>query len=280
MGIHSRDQGRNRRSLPPRTNSELLKHAVAMNLLPTPSHNSSSVQNTGLGPGETWARISIVQGASYSLNLLQELINATLGTQLRFYNVCVEVQNVVMYAKIRQKQEIQFRKLLQSLRDPITGKDQLVTDLTTVPEPRVPSCPSNSTVLNIGSLFPDSWMEALRACFRERFQPTTRSLDLSSLHTEPTLLSQGLYLPLNRTSIVHAMISILKNNGAQVGPHFSCALSLTGVLSRALLDILSVFTCLCLILFILEMLWSVCRTLCYLWCPKIETKSASSSNST
>ncbi|KAA0189091.1 Nuclear RNA export factor 1 [Fasciolopsis buskii] len=218
FGLHSRDRGRHRKSFPPGGSSEQIKRAVAMNLLPTPSNVSTSVLNTGLGPGEAWARITVIRGELYPLNSLQELINSTLGTQLRFYNVCIEGHNAVLYAKIRQKQFPEFRKSLQSLRDPNNVRDQLITELAPVPEPRVPPSPSNptTTAQNIGSLLPESWMEALRACFRERFQPATRSLDLSSLHTEPTLLSQGLYLPLNKSAVVHAMISILKENKAQL----------------------------------------------------------------
>ncbi|TPP56747.1 Nuclear RNA export factor 1 [Fasciola gigantica] len=218
FGLQCRDQGRNRKSFPPGGNTEMIKRAVAMNLLPTPSNALLGAQNTGLGPGEIWACITVVQGILYPLNSLQEVINNALGTQLRFYNACFEGRNAVLYAKIREKQLVQYSKSLQSLRDPNNGRDQLVTELTPVSEPRVPPSPSNPTptAQNIGTLLPESWMEALRACFRERFQPTTRSLDLSSLHTEPILLSQGLYLPLNKSSVVHAMISILKENGAQL----------------------------------------------------------------
>lgn len=78
--------------------------SVFLQLLPTPSNVSTSVLNTGLGPGEAWARITVIRGELYPLNSLQELINSTLGTQLRFYNVCIEGHNAVLYAKIRQKQ--------------------------------------------------------------------------------------------------------------------------------------------------------------------------------
>ncbi|CAL8082644.1 unnamed protein product [Calicophoron daubneyi] len=215
-GSHRRDQMGGRRSFPSTGSVDMLKRAMAMNLLPTPS-GSSSPQNSGLAHGEAWARITVVYGVAHPLNTIQELVNTAFGTQLRFYNACTEGRNAVMYARIRQKQLTPYRKALQTLRDPIENKS-LVGDISLVPEPRLPSssnqAPSNYRDLN--SALPEPWMDALRRCFLERYQPTTRTLDLSALHTDPTLLSQGLYLPLNRPAVVHALISILKDNGAQL----------------------------------------------------------------
>ncbi|GAA47337.1 Nuclear RNA export factor 1 [Clonorchis sinensis] len=212
---HRRDGfGGGRRSFP----SDMLKRAVAMNLLPTPSGSTQAAQNTGLAHGESWARITVVHGATQPLNAVQEMVNTALGTQLRFYNVCIEGRNSVLYAKIRQRQLMTYRKALQSLRDPSDNKT-FIGDITLVHEPRVPQSDTANLSSTSGELtysLPDSWVAALRRCFVERFHAGTRNLDLSSLHTDPTLLSQGLYLPLNKTAVVHAMVNILKENAAKL----------------------------------------------------------------
>ncbi|KAF7233441.1 hypothetical protein EG68_11030 [Paragonimus skrjabini miyazakii] len=214
VNINRRDHGGGgRKSYPP----DMVRRAMAMNLLPTPSGSSSGMHNSGLGPGESWVRITIVYGVAYPLNALQELVNTAFGTQLRFYNVCVEGRNAIMFAKVRLKQLVTYKKALLTLRDPSDNKT-IVGDITPVPEPRVPSAPSNLSQGSAGlsNALPEAWMEALRRCFLERFQSVSRSLDLSSLHTDPALLSQGLYLPLNRAAVVHALVSILKDNAAQL----------------------------------------------------------------
>ncbi|CAH8675598.1 unnamed protein product [Schistosoma haematobium] len=146
---------------------------------------------------------------------LQQLVTTIVGTQLRFYNTCVEGRNALMHAKIRQKDVQSYRKSLQNLRDPSQGS-QLITDITIVPEPRVPSSSDKRNESPNTSPLPETWIEALKQCFVQRYQPTTRSLDLSSLHTDPVLLSQGLYLPLNKQAVVHTLITILKQNQAQL----------------------------------------------------------------
>ncbi|KAF5398418.1 Nuclear RNA export factor 1 [Paragonimus heterotremus] len=214
VNINRRDHGSGgRKSYPP----DMVRRAMAMNLLPTPSGSSAGMHNSGLGPGESWVRITIVYGVAYPLNALQELVNTAFGTQLRFYNVCVEGRNAIMFAKVRLKQLVTYKKALLTLRDPSDNKT-IVGDITPVPEPRVPSAPSNLSQGSAGlsNALPEAWMEALRRCFLERFQSVSRSLDLSSLHTDPALLSQGLYLPLNRAAVVHALVSILKDNAAQL----------------------------------------------------------------
>ncbi len=94
--------------------------------------------------------------------------------------------------------------------DPNLGKP-IVCDLAEVKEPEVPSLDATNPIL------PEEWVAALRQAFLERFQTTTRILDLSSLHTDSTLLSKGFYIPLNRTAVFSTFIAILQENNAVVG---------------------------------------------------------------
>lgn len=98
---------------------------------------------------------------------------------------------------------------MSNFKDPNTDK-VLSCDLTISREPDVPPREGDATTL------PEHWAEALRQCFLERFQTATRILDLSSLHTDPTLLSKGFYMPLNRTPVFSTFLSILQENSAQV----------------------------------------------------------------
>ncbi|CAH8675593.1 unnamed protein product [Schistosoma haematobium] len=193
----------------------MLKRAMNMNLIGGSAASVVTAQNSGLAPGEVWVRITIVHGANHPMMDLQQLVTTIVGTQLRFYNTCVEGRNALMHAKIRQKDVQSYRKSLQNLRDPSQGS-QLITDITIVPEPRVPSSSDKRNESPNTSPLPETWIEALKQCFVQRYQPTTRSLDLSSLHTDPVLLSQGLYLPLNKQAVVHTLITILKQNQAQL----------------------------------------------------------------
>ncbi|VDO83479.1 unnamed protein product [Schistosoma mattheei] len=204
-----------RKSIISGNNVDMLKRAMNMNLIGGSAASVVTAQNSGLAPGEVWVRITIVHGANHPMMDLQQLVTTTVGTQLRFYNTCVEGRNALMHAKIRQKDVQSYRKSLQNLRDPSQGS-QLITDITIVPEPRVPSSSDKRNESPNTSPLPETWIEALKQCFVQRYQPTTRSLDLSSLHTDPVLLSQGLYLPLNKQAVVHTLITILKQNQAQV----------------------------------------------------------------
>ncbi|VDQ06206.1 unnamed protein product [Trichobilharzia regenti] len=201
----------------PSNNMEMIRRAVSMNLVSGSGTSGVTSQNSGLAAGEVWVRITVVNGANHSPTDLQQIIIAAVGTQLRFYNTCVEGKNFLTYAKVRQKEVPNYRKSLQGARGSIQGS-QLVTDITMVPEPRVPSTSeskSSSESTNSTPL-PETWIEALKQCFVQRYQPNTRTLDLSSLHTDPDLLSRGLYLPLNKQAVVHALIAILKQNQAQL----------------------------------------------------------------
>ena len=83
-----------------------------------------------------------------------------------------------------------------------------------------PDVPGNSLVKSdvgiAASLLPEAWMAALKDCFKERFQITTNSLDLSSLHTDLGLLSRGYYIPLNKSIVLSSFIAILQENNARV----------------------------------------------------------------
>ncbi|CAH8663826.1 unnamed protein product [Schistosoma curassoni] len=204
-----------RKSIISGNNVDMLKRAMNMNLIGGSAASVVTAQNSGLAPGEVWVRITIVHGANHPMMDLQQLVTTIVGTQLRFYNTCVEGRNALMHAKIRQKDVQSYRKSLQNLRDPSQGS-QLITDITIVPEPRVPSSSDKRNESPNTSPLPETWIEALKQCFVQRYQPTTRSLDLSSLHTDPVLLSQGLYLPLNKQAVVHTLITILKQNQAQL----------------------------------------------------------------
>ncbi|VEL32741.1 unnamed protein product [Protopolystoma xenopodis] len=201
-----------RRSNP---SNAFVKHAVQMNLVQNnvspPSHS------TGLMQGEIWVRVRIVSAAGYSVDWLREALNSACGTQFRLYNIMTECNNRVVFIKMRQRQLPECRKMVQSVRDPIEGKP-LVIDLTVVPEPSVPSPNINQDANSeiIDSSLPTTWLEALQRCFVERFQATSACLDLSSLHTDPTLLSQGLYLPLNKSSVADALVNILRQNNAKL----------------------------------------------------------------
>ncbi|CAH8668306.1 unnamed protein product [Heterobilharzia americana] len=218
--LRRRDHGGkfgSRKSAASGNNMDIIKRAMSMSLISGSGASGVTAQNSGLAAGEVWVRITIVHGANRSMIDLQELISAIVGTQLRFYNAYVEGKNALMYAKIRQKEVSNYRKSLQNTRNPHEAS-QLITDVTIVPEPRVPCISgkiSGPESLNSTSL-PETWVEALKQCFVQRYQPNTRSLDLSSLHTDPALLSQGLYLPLNKQVVVHALIAILKQNQAQL----------------------------------------------------------------
>lgn len=104
---------------------------------------------------------------------------------------------------------------MQSIHDP-TSNILLGVDMSTVYEPRVSNVSNSSGSNGVPSSLPIHWIDALRQCFLQRFQLNTRSLDLSNLHLDSSLLSQGLYLPLNRDVVVSALVNILRENKAQV----------------------------------------------------------------
>lgn len=93
----------------------------------------------------------------------------------------------------------------------------IVCDVKACLEPDVPaSTMENSDARIAASLLPESWMAALKECFKERFQLATNILDLSSLHTDLTLLNRGYYIPLNKNIVFSSFIVILQENNAKV----------------------------------------------------------------
>ena len=109
---------------------------------------------------------------------------------------------------------------MRNIKNPTTGQP-ILCDCRPCREPEVPTRAqasgggdeSGAAPLN---LLPDTWMEALRECFKERFQATSRVLDLSSLHSDVTLLNKGFYIPLNRVIVLSSLVAILQENSAQV----------------------------------------------------------------
>ena len=105
--------------------------------------------------------------------------------------------------------------------NPATGS-AVVCDVRPCSEPEVP-LPTVGAA-NAGSgLLPEPWMNTLRECFKERFQVTSRVLDISSLHTDVSLLNKGYFIPLNKTVVFSSFIAILQENNAKVNcsGHFS-----------------------------------------------------------
>ncbi len=84
-----------------------------------------------------------------------------------------------------------------------------------MPTDTVPGAPTVSTPSG-ANLLPAHWIDALRECFKERFQTTLRILDLSNLHNDLTLLNRGFYIPLDKTPVFSSFIAILQENNAQV----------------------------------------------------------------
>ncbi|VDD84209.1 unnamed protein product, partial [Mesocestoides corti] len=171
--------------------------------------------NCGLAPGETWMRVNVVHGASIPLDFLRENLGAALGTPIRIYNANLKGENRVFFFKMRAKKLGTHRKAVNGIVNPNTGAP-LVCDINPCREPEVPLNVSDASAGSAPALLPSSWMDALRECFRERFQATTRVLDLSSLHTDLTLLSKGFYIPLDKTPVFSSFVAILQENNAQL----------------------------------------------------------------
>uniref|UniRef100_A0A183T7K5 Nuclear RNA export factor 1 n=2 Tax=Schistocephalus solidus TaxID=70667 RepID=A0A183T7K5_SCHSO len=186
-------------------NVDAVRNTIGGNLAGSPQ----SCQTYGLAVGESWLRVTVILGAQIPLDFLKENLGAAFGIPIRAFNLFTRNNNLTFFLKVRTKQIQTYRKATSTVMDPNSGKP-IVCDLSLVREPEMPPLPAGSQTL------PDQWIEALRQCFTERFQTTTRVLDLSSLHTDPTLLSKGLYIPLNRTSVFSTFVSILQENSAQL----------------------------------------------------------------
>ncbi|KAL7053063.1 hypothetical protein AAHC03_026105 [Spirometra sp. Aus1] len=186
-------------------NVEAVRNTIGGNLGGSPQ----SCQTYGLAVGESWLRVTVILGAHIPLDFLKENLGAAFGIPIRAFNLFTRNNNLTFFLKVRTKQIQTYRKATSTVMDPNSGKP-IICDLSLVREPEMPPPSPGSQAL------PDLWTEALRQCFTERFQTTTRVLDLSSLHTDPTLLSKGLYIPLNRTSVFSTFVSILQENSAQL----------------------------------------------------------------
>ena len=101
--------------------------------------------------------------------------------------------------------------MIKSMVNPTTGST-LVCDVRPCNEPDVPLPATGSGA----GLLPEPWMNVLRECFKERFQATSRALDVSSLHTDISLLNKGYFIPLNKTIVFSSFIAILQENNAKV----------------------------------------------------------------
>lgn len=99
-----------------------------------------------------------------------------------------------------------------------TNNTPIICDVKACFEPDVPSSTfANADAGISAALLPESWMNALRECFKERYQTTSKVLDLSSLHTDLTLLNRGYFIPLNKNIVFSSFLAILQENNARVG---------------------------------------------------------------
>lgn len=74
-------------------------------MLPNSGPSSTCTSRScGLSYGEAWVKIVVNNATHIPLTNLFELINTAIGTQLRFFNPSIENQNIVMFAKVRQKE--------------------------------------------------------------------------------------------------------------------------------------------------------------------------------
>ncbi|EUB60319.1 Nuclear RNA export factor [Echinococcus granulosus] len=190
---------------------EVVRRVVVGDLPP-----SSSYSRTYVSPqGEVWVRANIANGASMSIDFLKESFSAAIETTVRIYNLIMKGENCTFFFKIRSKKLGDYCKAIKSIINPVTGAP-IVCDIKSCSEPEVPLASTNANNGVTGALLPEAWMAALRECFKERFQATTNVLDLSSLHTDLTLLSKGYFIPLNKTIVFSSFIAILQENDAKL----------------------------------------------------------------
>lgn len=165
--------------------------------------------------GEVWVRANIANGGTLSTDFFKESFSAAIGTTVRIYNFMPRGGNCAFFFKIRSKKLGDYSKAIKGIINPATGAP-IVCDIKPCSEPEVPTISANANSGVAAPLLPDSWMAALRECFKERFQATTNTLDLSSLHTDLSLLNKGYFIPLNKTIVFSSFVAILQENNAKL----------------------------------------------------------------
>ncbi|KAL5964507.1 Nuclear RNA export factor 1 [Taenia solium] len=190
---------------------EVIRRVMVGDFPPGSSYSRSYVSPQG----EVWIRANVTNGASMSIDLLKEIFSAAIGSTVRIYNLLMKGENCTFFFKIRSKKLGDYNKALKGIANPVTGAP-IVCDIKTCSEPEVPMISSNAKNAIAASLLPEAWMAALRECFKERFQTSTSVLDLSSLHTDLTLLNKGYFIPLNKTIVFSSFVSILQENDAKL----------------------------------------------------------------
>jgi hypothetical protein len=65
-------------------------------------------------------------------------------------------------------------------------------------------------------------VEKLKIVMSSRYDPATRTLDLSALYEDKNLQKEGLYLPLNRNVIAVTVGKIIQQNIPEVSTAVSC----------------------------------------------------------
>jgi len=57
----------------------------------------------------------------------------------------------------------------------------------------------------------------MQVCMSNRYDPATKALNLSSLHTDPALAQDSLFLALSRPQVMSNVVKIIKENIPEVG---------------------------------------------------------------
>ncbi|KAL3317456.1 Nuclear RNA export factor [Cichlidogyrus casuarinus] len=181
-------------------------HKKSVNMSWVRDQGLSNTGENATASGEVWLKIILIYGAQLPRDWLTETLGSALGSQLKLYNVYTEQKNLVVFVKIRRKQLSEFRASLGHLREPSEVKP-LSCDCNVVNEPGLaPPQPDSPHIL------PSDWTDILKECISHRYQSTARTLDLSNLHGDHELMSQGLFLALNKIPVANTVCQLLIGN--------------------------------------------------------------------
>ncbi|VDL53678.1 unnamed protein product [Hymenolepis diminuta] len=195
----------------PNANAEMIRRVMFVDGQ-GPSHTQ-----TVLAPvGETWVRASVANAASLPMEFFKESISTAIGSPIRVYNYMTKGEGCIFFFKLRSKRLNESIQAIKAIVNP-TNNTPIICDVKACFEPDVPSSTfANADAGISAALLPESWMNALRECFKERFQTTSHVLDLSSLHTDLTLLNRGYFIPLNKNIVFSSFLAILQENNARL----------------------------------------------------------------
>nr|CDS25628.1 nuclear rna export factor 1 [Hymenolepis microstoma] len=200
-----------RNSQRPNANSEIIRRVMFVDG-PGPSHTQTVVSQTG----ETWMRATVSNAGSLPMEFFKESISTAVGSPIRIYNYMAKGESCTFFFKLRSRKMNESFQAIKAIVNPNTNTP-IVSEVKACLEPDVPSSTMANPDAGISTaILPESWMNALRECFKERFQTTSNVLDLSSLHTDLTLLNRGYFIPLNKNIVFSSFLTILQENNARL----------------------------------------------------------------